>query len=110
VQFSLGQIPEAERSALDAIHLNPALADADAYLLLARIHERLNDPEAGVADVRSYLKLSRKRSLQAHAQALFERARKSWSLLRGHQLTWRFSVVRREAATYHSANVFVLVA
>jgi hypothetical protein len=65
------------------------------------------------------LKLSRKRSLQAHAQALFERARKSWSLLRGHQfwsllrghqLTWRFSVVRREAATYHSANVFVLVA
>ena len=77
VQFSLGQTPGAERSALDAIRLDPALADADAYLLLARIHERLNEPDAVVADVRSYLKLSRKRTLQADAQALSARAREN---------------------------------
>jgi len=76
-QFSLGQIPEAEYSALDAIHLDPAQADGDVYLLLARIHETLNDPNAVVADVRTYFKLSRKRTLQADARALLERAQQN---------------------------------
>ena len=77
VQFALGQIPEAEHSALDAIGLDPAQADGDVYLLLARIHERLNDPDAVVADVHTYFKRSRKRSLQADAQALLERAQQN---------------------------------
>jgi tetratricopeptide (TPR) repeat protein len=77
VQFALGQIPEAEHSALDAIGLDPAQADGDVYLLLARIHERLNDPDAVVADVRTYFKRSRKRILQADAQALLERAQQN---------------------------------
>lgn len=77
VQFALGQVPEAEHSALDAIGLDPAQADGDVYLLLARIHERLNDPDAVVADVRTYFKRSRKRSLQADAQALLERAQQN---------------------------------
>lgn len=77
VQFALGQVPEAEHSALDAIGLDPAQADGDVYLLLARIHERLNDPDAVVADVRTYFKRSRKRSLQADAQAVLERAQQN---------------------------------
>ena len=77
VQFALGQIPEAEHSALDAIHLDPAQAYGDVNLLLARIHERLNDPDAVVADVRTYFKRSRKRSLQADAQGLLERAQQN---------------------------------
>ena len=64
-------------SALDAIHLNPAQADGDIYLLLARIHERLSDPDAVVADVHTYFKRSRKRSLQADAQALLEHAQQN---------------------------------
>ena len=79
VQFALGQIPEAEHSAIDAIGLDPAQADGDVYLLLARIHERLNDPNAVVADVRSYFKMSRKRSLQADAQTLLEHAQQNLS-------------------------------
>lgn len=74
VQFALGQMPEAEHSVLDAIRLDPAEADGDVYLLLARIHERSNDPVAVVADVRAYFKRSRKRRLQADAQTLLERA------------------------------------
>src|SRR5215831_2523663 len=77
VQFALGQIPEAEHSALDAIHLDSTQADGDVYLLLARIHERLNDPDAVVADVHTYFKRSRKRSLQADAQGLLERAQQN---------------------------------
>lgn len=77
VQFSLDQIPEAERSALDAIRIDPAQADGDVYLLLARIHERLNDPNAVVADVRTYFKHTRKRTLQADAQTLVERAQQN---------------------------------
>jgi tetratricopeptide (TPR) repeat protein len=77
VQFALGQIPEAQRSALDAIRLDPAEADGDVYLLLARIHERLNDQKAVVADVRLYFKVTRKRTLQADAQTLLERAQQN---------------------------------
>ena len=77
VQFALGQIPEAEHSAIDAIGLDPAEADGDVYVLLARIHERLNDPDAVVTDVHTYLKRSRKRSLQADAQAFLERAQQN---------------------------------
>jgi len=77
VQFALGQIPAAEHSALDAIHLDSTQTDGDVYLLLARIHERLNDPDAVVADVHTYFKRSRKRSLQADAQGLLERAQQN---------------------------------
>ena len=74
VQFSLAQIPEAERSALDSVRLDPAQADGDVYLLLARIHERQNDSKAVVADVHTYFRFTRRRTLQADAQTLLERA------------------------------------
>lgn len=96
VQFSLGQIPEAQLSALDTIRLDPAQADGDVYVLLARIHERLNEPNAVVADVRTYYKRSRKRSLQAEAQTLLERATKSGSRLPCRQLNGASRVVRQK--------------
>jgi tetratricopeptide (TPR) repeat protein len=69
VQYSLGQIPEAERSALDARN-----GDVDAYVLLARIHERTNKPTAVLDDVRAYLKLSPKGGLRSQALDLLGRA------------------------------------
>ena len=77
VQSALGQVPEAEQSALDAIGLDPAQADGDLCLLLARIHECRNDPDAVVAGVRTYFERSRRRSLQTDAQALLERAQQN---------------------------------
>jgi hypothetical protein len=55
-QFSLGQVSDAERSTREAIRLNPSLADA--YFLLARIHELQHNPSAVVADLNTYLKLA----------------------------------------------------
>ena len=59
---------------LDSVRLDPAQADGDVYLLLARIHERQNDSKAVVADVHTYFRFTRRRTLQADAQTLLERA------------------------------------
>lgn len=75
VQFSLGRIPEAQRSALEALRHDPS--QADVYILLARIHERLNQPDAVVADVHAYLKQSGNHTLLAEAQSLLRRAQLS---------------------------------
>lgn len=72
VQFSLDRIPEAQRSALEALRLDRS--QADVYILLARIHEKLNEPNAVVADVHAYLKHSRNHTLLAEAQNLMRRA------------------------------------
>ena len=77
VQLALGHLPDAERSTHDAIQLNPALADA--YFLLATIHDRQHNPSAVVADVQMYLKLAPNGSLTANAQALLDRAQKAVS-------------------------------
>jgi tetratricopeptide (TPR) repeat protein len=77
VQLALGRVPDAERSAHDATQLNPALADA--YFLLATIHDRQHNPSAVVADIQRYLKLAPHRSLRPDAQALLERAQQALS-------------------------------
>jgi tetratricopeptide (TPR) repeat protein len=75
VQFSLGKLNDAERNALDALRLDTA--QTDAYLLLAHIHERLQNPQAVIANVQSYFKLSPNHDLQADAQGLLERAQQA---------------------------------
>jgi tetratricopeptide (TPR) repeat protein len=79
VQFSLGRISDAERSALEALKLNPG--NADPHLLLARIHERQHNPSAVLTDVRSYLKLDPNGSLHAEALGLLRRAQQDLSPL-----------------------------
>ena len=66
VQFSLGRVSDAERSAQEALKLNPG--NADPHLLLARIHERQHKPSVVLTDVQSYLKLDPNGAL--HAEAL----------------------------------------
>jgi tetratricopeptide (TPR) repeat protein len=77
VQIALGHLPDAERSAHDAIQLDPALADA--YFLLATIHDRQHNPSAVVADIQTYLKLAPQGSLRTGAQALLDRAQQALS-------------------------------
>jgi tetratricopeptide (TPR) repeat protein len=79
VQYSLGQIPQALQSALDARARDPDLADV--HVLLARIHERQHNPSAVVADVQAYLKLDPRGSLQDEARKLLARAQQSLSPL-----------------------------
>jgi tetratricopeptide (TPR) repeat protein len=71
IQFSLGHLPEAERSALDAIARGGQI---DAYLLLAQIHERTNNPAAVLSDVQSYLKLAPSGTLRPEALTLLHHA------------------------------------
>jgi tetratricopeptide (TPR) repeat protein len=49
------RLAEAEKSALQAIQFRPAFAEA--YLLLAQIHQHQGNPVAVVADLDAYLKL-----------------------------------------------------
>jgi tetratricopeptide (TPR) repeat protein len=71
VLFSIGRFAESERNALEALSLGP---EFDAYVLLARIHERANNPTAVLADVESYLKLAPTGSLRPDALALLHSA------------------------------------
>jgi tetratricopeptide (TPR) repeat protein len=77
VQLALGHLPDAERSAHDAIELNPAMADA--YFLLATIHDRQRNLSAVVADLQTYLELAPHGSLRPGAQALLDRAQQALS-------------------------------
>lgn len=77
VQLALGHLSDAELSAHDAIQLNPALADA--YFLLATIHDRQHSPSAVVGDIQTYLKLAPHDSLRPAAQALLDRAQQALS-------------------------------
>lgn len=77
VQLALGHLSDAERSAHDALQLNPALADA--YFLLGTIHERQHNPSAVADDIERYLKLAPHDSLRPAAQALLDRARQALS-------------------------------
>lgn len=79
VQYSLGRLIDAERSAQDAVRNTPR--ENDAYVLLARIHERLNNPNAVIADIQSYLKGDPHGTLQDDAQKLLQRAQADVSRL-----------------------------
>ena len=79
VQYSLGRFSDAERSAREALKLNPV--EADAHVLLARIHARQNNPTAVLADIQSYLKLDPKGALHGDALDLLHRAQQDISRL-----------------------------
>lgn len=70
IQFSLGHLAEAERSALDAITSGGQI---DAYLLLAQIHARAGNPSAVLSDVQTYLKLAPEGALRPEALSLLHR-------------------------------------
>jgi tetratricopeptide (TPR) repeat protein len=72
VQFSAGQLAQSQRSALDALRLDPTLAES--HVLLAHIDERHNDPYGVLAEVQLYLKLFPHGDLQEDALALRDRA------------------------------------
>jgi Flp pilus assembly protein TadD len=78
-QYVLGQFPEAERSANDA--LSRGSADVDAYVLLAHIHEHLQNPSAVISDVQNYLKLAPSGSLREDANTLLQRAQQNLTKL-----------------------------
>lgn len=68
VQYSSGRIADAQRSALDAIRLNPNFSDI--HLLLAHIYQRLHNPDGVLAEVDSYLARAPHGSLESDALAL----------------------------------------
>jgi tetratricopeptide (TPR) repeat protein len=72
VQFALNRTEEAEKSAHDALWRNAG--EADAHILLAKIHERNHKPEAVMADVAAYLKLDPHGPLENAARQLLQRA------------------------------------
>jgi tetratricopeptide (TPR) repeat protein len=77
VQFALNLLPDAERSAHDA--LRRSADQAEAHILLAKIHERHGDPYAVQADVAAYLKLYPHGPLEHEANALLQRAQEEIS-------------------------------
>jgi len=77
VQFSLGHISEAERSALEALRLDPH--QADALVLLARIHERQHNPSAVLTDAQTYLKRDPHGAFHSDALDLLHRAQQDIS-------------------------------
>jgi tetratricopeptide (TPR) repeat protein len=79
VQFSLGRISDAERSTVEALNLDPG--NADAYVLLGRIHEREHNPSGVVTDVQTYFKLDPHGALHADALDLLHRAQRDISRL-----------------------------
>jgi tetratricopeptide (TPR) repeat protein len=79
VQFSLGRIADSERSAQDAVRLDAA--ETDAYVLLARIHERQRNPYAVLADTEAYLKRDPNGPLHSDALEMFHRAQQDVSRL-----------------------------
>lgn len=72
VQFALNRNGEAEKSAHDALWRSAS--QADAYVLLAKIHNRNHNPEAVMADVASYLKLEPHGLLKNEARQLLLQA------------------------------------
>jgi tetratricopeptide (TPR) repeat protein len=72
IQFALGRPAEAERSAREALQLNPDMADP--YFLLARIHESQKNPTATIDDIRNYLRLAPNGAMKPEALAILSRA------------------------------------
>jgi predicted Zn-dependent protease len=81
VQFAMNRPAEAERSARDALWRN---ADqAEAHILLAKIHERAHKPYAVTRDVAAYLELDPHGPLESEATGLLQRAQQRISLSAG---------------------------
>jgi tetratricopeptide (TPR) repeat protein len=77
VQLALNRLPDAERSARDALFRSAG--QADALILLAMIHEREHKPFAVEAEVAAYLKLEGHGPLENEANFLLQRAQKESS-------------------------------
>jgi tetratricopeptide (TPR) repeat protein len=77
VQLALNQLPDAERNAHDALFRSAE--EADAYILLAMIHERERKPFAVEAEVAAYFKLEGHGLLENEANVLLQRALKEIS-------------------------------
>jgi len=77
VQFALNRNDEAEKSAHDALWRNAG--QADAHILLAKIHERKHNPAAALVDVASYLRLDPHGPLENEAHELLQRAQREIS-------------------------------
>ena len=75
VQFALNRNGEAEKSAHDSLWRSAA--QADAYILLAKIHNRTHNPQAVMADVGAYLQLEPHGPLEDEARALLLEARQA---------------------------------
>ncbi len=74
VQFQLNRLAEAEQSAWDALRRNAN--QADAHILLARIHERAHNPYAVLTDVEAYLAAEPSGPLRGEANDLLRRAQR----------------------------------
>lgn len=76
-QFAMNRLPEAEKSAQEALFRS---ADqAYAYILLAKIHEREHNPYGVMADLAAYLKLDPHGPLEDEASSLLKRAQQDIS-------------------------------
>jgi tetratricopeptide (TPR) repeat protein len=74
-QFALNRLVDAERSVRQALTRRDNFADA--YFLLARIHQRQNNAPAVVEDLNSYLKLDPHNPGNAQAKALLEKTQQA---------------------------------
>jgi tetratricopeptide (TPR) repeat protein len=72
VQLAMNRPAEAEKSARDALWRNAN--QAEAHVLLAKIHERERNPYAVLSDVAAYLQLDPQGPLKGEANALLTRA------------------------------------
>jgi tetratricopeptide (TPR) repeat protein len=86
VQFCAGHLPDAEKSARQAILSNASLADA--YLLLAQVQLRQSNLTAVVSDVDAYLRLDpegahnvQARAVRAEAEQLLAKQRDEASVV-----------------------------
>jgi hypothetical protein len=77
VQLALNRPEEAEKSAREALWRNAN--QAEAHVLLAKIHERENNPYAVVTDVAAYRKLDPHGPLESEANTLLSRAQRDMS-------------------------------
>jgi len=66
--FTIGHFAESEKESLEALRLKPKFPEA--YLLLAQVHARENNPAAVVADLDSYLRLDPDSPRAAKARAV----------------------------------------
>jgi tetratricopeptide (TPR) repeat protein len=74
-QFALNRLVDAERSVRQALLRKANFADA--YFLLARIHQRQNNAPAVVEDLNAYLKLDPDSRGNAQARALLEKTQQA---------------------------------
>jgi tetratricopeptide (TPR) repeat protein len=80
VLYAMGRLPEAERSAHEAILHKPTFPDP--YFLLAQIHLLQRNPSAEIEDLNGCLKVDPNSPVSARARA--ERAEAQRSLAKGN--------------------------